>query len=695
MIRLRTILLCKYPYYLFLLLALVLCFFRIHNSFDSHYSLKSTSFTGIITDIKINGDLLQLTVQDKKKESIQANYYFQTKKEKENLSSFFQLGDQLEIKGVFSRIEKGTTKNLFDYQEYMKRKQIFYSVQVESIIRLHQSTSIYYFFKNWFYQYFDTFSNGNYLKLILLGDRDGISKDIISSFRDNGISHLFAISGMHVGVLSSLIMKILSLFKVKENKRYFFTCVILILYLLLVGTTPSILRAVLFFLFFSINKVYYFYIDSISLFLLTLAITLLMNPFFLYDVGFQYSFLISFFLLTSASYLKQFHHYFSGLLATSILSFVVSVPITLYHFYQINLGGILYNLFYVPFVTFLLFPFSLLLVVCPFLEFIYSFLIQVLEASSLFLSHIHCFQFIFGRVPFVFYFIYPFLSFLFLYYKKKVFLLLFFFLFLFHYSFYSIFDTDYITMLDVGQGDSFLIHSEGKNLLIDTGGKISYSVLKWQEREKSSLVEDLTIPYLKSKGIRKIDYLILTHGDFDHLGEALTLLSKFQVDQVFINEGGQNDLEKRIIEEANTVQICKKGVDFEVGGFSFSSINHDLGDENSSSIVLYGVYGDYKMLFMGDANFKSEEYLLQTYEFDKIGLLKIGHHGSKTSSSEEFLKEIRPDIALISAGRDNKFHHPNQETLLRLKKYHIPYYSTQDYGTIEFNFTKRKVVSGW
>lgn len=101
------------------------------------------------------------------------------------------------------------------------------------------------------------------------------------------------------------------------------------------------------------------------------------------------------------------------------------------------------------------------------------------------------------------------------------------------------------------------------------------------------------------------------------------------------------------------------------------------------------------MLFMGDANFKSEEYLLQTYEFDKIGLLKIGHHGSKTSSSEEFLKEIKPDIALISAGRDNKFHHPNQETLLRLKKYHIPYYSTQDYGTIEFNFTKRKVVSGW
>lgn len=248
-------------------------------------------------------------------------------------------------------------------------------------------------------------------------------------------------------------------------------------------------------------------------------------------------------------------------------------------------------------------------------------------------------------------------------------------------------------MIDVGQGDSFILHSRGKTILIDTGGKVNYYNKGWRKRSVNSIVLNTTIPYLKSKGVKKLDYLILTHGDYDHLGEAITLLKYYQVDRILINEGNQNYLEKKIFKQFLNVNVCLEGDYFEVGDFHFLSINHDLGDENSSSIVLYTTYYDYKMLFMGDANFKSERSILDTYQLGKVNLLKLGHHGSKTSTDEEFLEEVRPDIALVSAGRNNKFNHPNKETLKRLQKYYVKVYSTQNDGTIEFDFTLKKIFT--
>lgn len=692
MIKLRTILLCNFFYYLILILVLILTFLRLKVPFESHYHEKQKQFKGTILSVKVEGDLLKFVLEDENSERVSTSYYFQTKHEKEKFASYFKLGDTVEVKGKFSKILKNTTKNLFNYQEYAFRKRMVYTVQVESIMKVADYQGVLFSLKNFMNVYFESFQDGGYLKLILLGNKEEISKEMIDSFRDNGISHLFAISGMHVGLFASIILNIFSIFKMGESKRYFLTCVFLLCYLLLVGCSPSIVRAFLFFLLLTINRVYYFHINSKNIFFLTLAITLCIDPYFIYDIGFQYSFLISFALISCNELLNRLS-YFSSLMATSIISFCISVPITTYHFYQINLLSIIYNLFYVPFVTFLLFPFSLLLLFCPFLEFLYHFLIILLEKSSLFLSHIGYFKLIFGRVCIFYYGLYILMFFLFTRYKRKIFLLCFFFFLVFHYFIYSIFDHSYLTMLDVGQGDSFIFHSKGKTILIDTGGKINYYQASWRKRKTTSIVLNTTIPYLKSKGIKKLDYLVLTHGDYDHLGEALTLLKNYSVDQIFINEGKQNSLEKKISKIFSNVSICYEGKYFEVGDFQFLSINHDLLDENSSSIVLYIMYHNYKMLFMGDANFKSERFLLDTYDLDKVNLLKLGHHGSKTSTSEEFLEKIRPDFALISAGRNNKFNHPSQETLKRLQKYQVKSYSTQKDGTIEFDFTFKKILT--
>ncbi len=512
MIRLRKILLCNYLYYIFLLFVILFSIIRINAIHRSNYTSKSNKFIGIITNIKIDGDLLQFTLKDKNNEMVKANYFFKNLKEKNKYQYFFKLGDKIELKAKFIKITKTTTKNIFNYQEYAMRKNMFYNLEINTIIKISDNNNFVYFFKNFIYDYFNNFKNSKYLKLLLLGDKTYIDEEIISSFRENGISHLFAISGMHVGIITSLILNILNAFKIREEKRYLIVSIFLFIYLFLVGSSASIMRAFLFFVLISINKIYYFYIDNIYLFILTFSITLLINPFYIYDVGFQYSFLISFTLILSSNILNKCNSYFINLFFTSSISFFSSLPITLYHFNQINLLSIFYNLFFVPLVTLLLFPLSIIILILPFLGFIYNFLILVLEKSSLFLSSIDTFKFIFGKINISFYFIYYILFFMFLKYYKKIFLIIFFLILIFHYFFYSIFDSDYLVMLDIGQGDSFIMHSKNKTIMIDTGGKVVYTSKKWAKKSKSSIVSNITIPYLKSKGIKKIDFLVLTHG---------------------------------------------------------------------------------------------------------------------------------------------------------------------------------------
>lgn len=689
MIKLRTILLCRYFYFGILIIVLIISFFRLSSVVKSNYKDTSKNFIGEVISVTRDDSLFKLIVEDEFGERVNASYYVNNKV-KNNFISYCEIGDKVEVGGKFERILEIKTKNIFNYQEYASRNKMFYRMKIDYIIKRGKSKNVFLIIKSKVYKYIDSYKNGKYLKLILLGDKSGISKKVINSFRDNGISHLFAISGMHVGVVTSIILKILSLLKIKENKRYFITCLGLAFYLGIIGGSPSIVRAFFFFLFSTINKIYYFYVDNKHVFILTLGITLLINPYYLYDVGFQYSFLISYALIISENFLGNGNNYFINLLRTSCISFLISIPITVYHFYQVNILGIFYNLFYVPLVTFIIFPLSLIILICPFLSFLYDILIVVLEKSSLFINQIDMFKVIFGKIN-IYYIILEVVVFLFfLWFRKKRWLILFTVLLLFHYLIYSVIDTDYIVMLDVGQGDSFIVHSRGETALIDTGGKVNY---KSGNSDNNSIVLNVTIPYLKSKGIRRISTLVLTHGDFDHLGETFNLIDNFEVDEILINEGRKNFLERKIVNDFRNVGICREGDYFEIGNFKFLSLNHDLGDENSSSIVLYVSYDNYKMLFMGDANFKSEKYLLDNYDIGKVNLLKLGHHGSKSSSHESFLKKVRPDVALISAGRNNKFKHPSIETMKRLEKYGINFYSTQTDGTVEFNFTLGEIFT--
>lgn len=245
-------------------------------------------------------------------------------------------------------------------------------------------------------------------------------------------------------------------------------------------------------------------------------------------------------------------------------------------------------------------------------------------------------------------------------------------------------------MLDIGQGDCILVHSKNHNILIDTGGKMQYRKEKWKTRQTSNMATTTIIPYLKSRGIRSLEKLILTHGDYDHLGETKNLLTNFKVKNVYINEGNINYYERDLVKYYNA-KVLKQDMTFTVGNFKFISLNSNLKNENDSSIVLYASNQNYKFIFMGDASIKSEKYILENYNLGQIDILKVGHHGSSTSTSEEFLKTIKPRLALISAGIDNKFNHPHQKVINLLNKYHVTTYVTNKVGSIELDLTKNKI----
>ena len=134
-----------------------------------------------------------------------------------------------------------------------------------------------------------------------------------------------------------------------------------------------------------------------------------------------------------------------------------------------------------------------------------------------------------------------------------------------------------------------------------------------------------------------------------------------------------------------------EGDTFMVGNYHFQVLSYNFSDENEGSLILYVTIDDKSILFMGDATIKSEEYLLANYDLDRVTFLKVGHHGSRTSSSLEFLEVIRPTYSLISAGIDNKFSHPHLEVVNRLEEVGSKIYDVRETGMVEFNFSKNRI----
>ena len=670
MLKLRKILLCNYLYIFLFLSILILSFIRIKYIKEKVDITNKKIF--VIEEYHINDLSLNLTLSNKIK--IKAKYYFKDEQEKRNFVKYYDLKDKIKIDYEVVELKKNNNKELFNYYKYLKNKNININILIHKISLVQKTKNPLYIIKNKIYRYIDSKKTSKYMKAFILGNNE-IDKEYKKIYQKLGINHLFAISGMHISIFTMLFLKLFKLLKIEEDKRYILVSIILVFYMFLTSFSASITRAGVFFILLAINKIYYFYIKPINVLLLTVSLILFINPYFILDIGFIYSSLISFFLIVYSSYLEDVS-YFKSLLFVSIISLIVSFPITIYLNFEINILSFIFNLFYVPFVSIIFFPLLLINLILP-IDFLISFLIFIMEYISKLVINFSIFL-TFKKI-FIFVIFYYLLILLFTFTKfKKIVISLFIGLVLLHSNINYLYHHSNLYMIDISQGDSFLLYDNYEAILIDTGGVF---------KSKTNQTEDILIPLFKSLGIKKINKIIITHGDFDHLGNSYSLVDKFKVDKVYFNHNSYNKNELRLIE-----QLKKKKIDYEkmnsikIKNFYLENLNYMHTDnENDASLVINIRYKNKYMLFMGDASIKTEKYLLNNYNFSNIDILKVGHHGSITSTSEEFLKKIKPRLALISCALVNKFKHPSNEVIKRLKKYNVKIYQTRYDGGVKIN----------
>lgn len=670
--RLKIILQSNLFLLILIIATIVIITIRILTPSKTYYTSKDNKVIGTIEKITLDNEKVTLLI--KAKEKIQGTYYF--KSNQKNKVKDLKIGDKVKVLGTITKPRTPTTKNLFDYSFYLKKQGIYQLITINEIKIIKSSTKLFDRIKN----ILNKKATHPYIQAFLLGNDEKIEEEVRLSYQENGISHLLAISGMQFYLIANTILRILKKIKVHKKTSYLITFIIIFLYFFVLDLNASILRGVLFFFLFSINKVWRLNLPKNRLIVFSIIITMLINPYFITEAAFWYSFIISIGLL---SFFQERTSYWKSLWYSSVLSFLLSIPISLYYFYQVNVLSIVYNLFYIPYVNIVVFPLTIIAFLIPIIEPLYQLSITILEQSSLLLSKIEIGKFIFPKVNIFIYFIEFLFLLVYLKKKQKKVLIILITLFLGHYL-SSYLKQDFIKMIDVGQGDSLLIYSQGKTALIDTGGK-----LRFDGKTSTTITKYTTIPLLKSLGIKKLDFLFLTHGDMDHMGEVFYLINHFKAEKIYINLGPTSLLENNLLKERKVAESKQDSV-FQVGNFTLYQLNKSWKDENSSSSVYYIEHPNLTFLSMGDATIDTEKYLLENYNLN-IDVLKVGHHGSKTSTENALLNATSPKLALISVGQDNNYGHPNREVLRRLENKNIPYLMTKDSGTITI-FPKTEVI---
>lgn len=680
------------------LVGLVGGFFLIYFLFLHHRAVlqdKQTpaeinQVTLVADTLSVNGEQLS-AIGKAKGQTYQVFYRLKSEKEQH----FFKITSQtLVLNGKIKLSPATGQRNFqgFNYRSYLASQGIYRIAQIKHLdhVVTQKSTSPIDFFhqlrRRALVHIQTHFPNPmrHYMTGLLFGYLDKEFDEQSQLYTSLGIIHLFALSGMQVGFFLGWFRY--GLLRLGLPKDYLFIILLpfSLFYGLMTGWTASVLRSLIQSLLaeFGIKK-----LDNMGITLLLLFIFL---PHFLLTVGgvlsCSYAFLLCLFDFEEMSSLKK------SICTSLVLSLGILPFLTYYYgnFQPVSL--ILTAIFSIVFDSFLLpvltafFAFSGLLVfsqINPLFEWMETLLtwIQSWIGQPLILGKPSLLQF--GLMIAV-------LVLLFDFWKKPQFriCLLMIFGLLMVWVKHPL--TNEVTVVDVGQGDSIFLRSmKGDTILIDVGGKVTFgSKEKWQEASQTSNAEKTLIPYLQARGVSQIDHLVLTHTDTDHIGDLEEVAKRFKIKEICVSQGAltKPSFVKRLRTLKRPVRTLKAGDKLPMMGSNLQVLYpNEIGDGgNNDSIVLYGKLLGSSFLFTGDLEKEGEEKLIASYPNLKASILKAGHHGSKGSSSEAFLDQLQPSLSLVSAGENNRYEHPNDETLKRFKERHTKVLRTDQNGAIRF-----------
>ncbi|WP_246218184.1 DNA internalization-related competence protein ComEC/Rec2 [Litoribacterium kuwaitense] len=621
-----------------------------------------------------------------------------------------QRGEQCTVRGTLRQPMPRTVPNAFDYKTYLYDQKIHWEFISDEMPLCEPPP---YLSVSWlFYQLREKGMRHleehvparfyPYAKALLYGDRSSLSPEIQQMYNRYSISHLLSISGLHVGVMSALFFISLTLFLTRETSLKWLLF-ILPVYAFFTGAEPPVIRAVLkaeivilWLLFFRKRLTS---VDGVTIAFLAMV---LWNPYMIKDVAFQLSFTVTYSLLFSLPLLKKLpSHWALQSFAIATIAQLSGLPILLFHFYEISLLSPLWNILFVPLYTVVMLPASVIIFFVSFLPLPLSLWLAQAALYIIDLAHgllqmgdvLYDGVLLFGKPPlwlavieffavtYAFQAIerYGFVRRGLLYSAPLIILLT------VHYFQWELSANGRVAILDVGQGDSIVIELPYRQgvLLIDAGGSFS---------ETFDPGEQIVVPYLRSRGIRQLDAAILSHSDLDHAGGMKAILQQISTKQLIIPQGKSEEgeliemLKKEATAQQAIVTIVEKNRRFTHFDTAFLLIpsKNEHFSENNQSLVIKAVLGNRTWLFTGDIEEEREEELKA--QNLKADVLKIAHHGSRTSSSASFLEAVSPQWAVISAGRNNRFNHPHEEVLERLRHLGISVWRTDLHGTLIFNF---------
>lgn len=681
------------------------------------YDNKNISIEGtIISDIEEKEYNYTFTIRTKD------DYFLvNLKKNKEEIS--LEYGDKLQISGEYQEPNKARNYKGFDYKNYLKINKIYGIIRVDlytNIIIKHQKNLSN--FKLLIHKIREKLKENIQELLtketyalgigILIGDNSRINEKIVEDFKNSNLSHMLAVSGAHINYVVLTVSILFTKKRAGIKAQRVVTIMMMLFFMELTQMTSSVVRAGISCIIYMLASLLYRKADVINAMAISTLLILLNNPFKLFDIGFQLSYactlgIILFCKLINIPLKNKLLKYLKDSIIISISANIFIIPIMMYQFNTISLTFILSNLLAGP-----LLGISIILEIIVLLISFMSINIAAIPAKVLNILLILIINIAnwFSNIEISkIYVITPQIISIVAYYlicaaiilkqkNRKIIVII-----MLTVLIINLFPTPKklrINFIDVGQGDSTLIRTEtNKVILIDSGGSTASSSF--------DVGNKVLLPYLLDRRIKKIDFIIVSHFDADHCQAFETVIDNINVRKVvvckqsmitqeylnIINKCKKKNIKIIVVERGDKLKIDKR-TEFEILHPGERFLDDGKGGLNANAIVCKMNYKlnngkIFSILFTGDIEVEAEKELEQVYGKKlKADILKVAHHGSKTSSREEFIKLVSPKIALIGVGENNKFGHPADITLERLEKENVKVYRTDQMGEVSITINK-------
>lgn len=638
--------------------------------------------------LKVNGDLVTGPAQDIKTGQQEIFTFFVRSPVTADQISKLTSPTIWLVEGQMQPILPRTNENQFDPWQYYHHRHICNQVRITKINQIIAQPVSFktgcHVLRKKLSLYFEQLPQplGAYCQQLIIGSSDDSTADLMVSVKKLGLVHLFCISGMHVVLLVRIIRRLLVYLWWEREHIEFMLAIVLPCYLIIGGGAPSLVRATVMAELGLLHR--YLHLSSLDGWSISLLLGLLLDPLLLMTLGGQLTYLLSGVLQLLPPTIKGFKQ--------SLLLNLVSLPSILSYVYEVHLLSFFVSYLLIPIFAVLIFPAvimgALVFRLWPVLTYVINAGIRFFQ---LLLDWLASFpgMICVGKPPLLLAISIFTLTLIAigqgnLQGWRRLILVYVFTILWIHFPL-----SGEVVFADIGQGDSIIIRTPFNRqvIMIDTGGKLAFKKQRLQHTHDDA--QRITVNYLKSKGIRRIDAVFLTHHDADHIGYLPTILDELQVKQIIVPAG----MERQPTFINKIANVSGKGLELipvtdtvKLNNLPVQILHPFRSGEakNEDSLVLAGTFGGQRIVLTGDLDQQNEQKVIQKYPQLRADILKVGHHGSKTASSPAFLRQLAPQYAIISAGRFNRYHHPDQETVEHLRQAKIIPLSTQQFGMIKY-----------